>query len=221
MGDLGYDAGGWRVERHPRFLADTSGDGRADIVGFGNDGVWVARAAAGGGFEAPQLLINDLGYDAGGWRVERHPRLLADTTGDRRRDIVGFGNDGVWFARALPDGGFAAPQFVIADLGYDAGGWRVERHPRFLADTSGDGRADIVGFGNDGVWVARALRGGGFEPPQFVMPHYGYDAGHWVVPGWRVESHPRLMADMTGDGRADIVAFGAGGAYLSSLVLAD
>ncbi len=217
LGDLGYDAGGWRVERHPRFLADTSGDGRPDIVGFGNDGVWVARAAAGGDFEAPRLLINDLGYDAGGWRVERHPRLLADTTGDRRRDIVGFGNDGVWFARALPDGGFVAPQFVIADLGYEAGGWRVERHPRFLADTSGDGRADIVGFGNDGVWVARALRGGGFERPQFVMPHYGYDAGHWVVPGWRVESHPRLMANMTGDARADIVAFGAGGAYVSSL----
>jgi hypothetical protein len=215
--DLGYNAGGWRVERHPRFLADTSGDGRADIIGFGNDGVWLARALPGGGFGAPELVIEDLGHDAGGWRVERHPRLLADTTGDRRRDIVGFGNDGVWFARALPGGAFAAPQLVLGDLGYDAGGWRVERHPRFLADTTGDGCADIVGFGNDGVWVARAGAGGGFEPPQFVIPHYGYDAGHWVVPGWRPESHPRLMADMTGDRRADILGFGAGGAYLSSL----
>jgi hypothetical protein len=40
MDDMGYEAGGWRVERHPRFLADTTGDGCGDIVGFGNDGVW-------------------------------------------------------------------------------------------------------------------------------------------------------------------------------------
>ena len=44
---------------------------------------------------------------------------------------------------------------VVANFGYDAGGWRVEKHPRFLADTTGDGRADIVGFGNAGVWVSR------------------------------------------------------------------
>jgi hypothetical protein len=48
-----------------------------------------------------------------------------------------------------------APQLVVRNFGYDAGGWRVDRHPRFLADTTGDGRADIVGFGNAGVWVSR------------------------------------------------------------------
>jgi hypothetical protein len=42
---------------------------------------------------------------------------------------------------------------VIDNYGYDAGGWRVDQHLRFLADTSGDGRADIVGFGNAGVYV--------------------------------------------------------------------
>jgi hypothetical protein len=104
---------------------------------------------------------------------------------------------------------------VINNLGYNAGGWRVERHPRFLADTTGDRRADIVGFGNDGVWVARAMPGGGFEAPQFVMPHYGVAVGRWLVDSWRVEAHPRLLADMTGDGRADVVAFGAGGVYVS------
>jgi hypothetical protein len=38
--------------------------------------------------------------------------------------------------------------------GYDSEGWRVSMHPRMLADTTGDGWADIIGFGNDGVWVA-------------------------------------------------------------------
>jgi hypothetical protein len=29
----------------------------------------------------------------------------------------------------------------------------VERHPRLVADVTGEGRADIVGLGNAGVWV--------------------------------------------------------------------
>jgi hypothetical protein len=101
VANFGYDAnaGGWRVEQHPRFLADLTGDGRADIVGFGEAGVWVALNNGNGTFQAPQLrLPNAFGHDAnaGGWRVEQHPRFLADLTGDGRADIVGFGEAGVW-----------------------------------------------------------------------------------------------------------------------------
>jgi hypothetical protein len=59
-------------------------------------------------------------------------------------------------SRAQADGTFTTPQLVVPNFGYDAGGWRIEQHPRFLADTTGDGRADIVGFGNDGVWISRS-----------------------------------------------------------------
>jgi hypothetical protein len=31
------------------------------------------------------------------------------------------------------DGTFQGAQRVIDNLAYDAGGWRVDRHPRFLA----------------------------------------------------------------------------------------
>lgn len=54
------------------------------------------------------------------------------------------------------------PRLVVDNFGYVAGGWRVERHPRFLADTTGDGRADIVGFGDAGVYVSRARADGTF-----------------------------------------------------------
>jgi hypothetical protein len=37
-----------------------------------------------------------------------------------------------------------------------AGGWRVDQHPRLTADTSGDGRADVVGFGNAGAYVVNS-----------------------------------------------------------------
>ena len=63
---FGYDGGGWRVERHPRFLADLTGDGRADIVGFGDAGVWVALSNGDGTFQAPRMVVPT---SATGWRV--------------------------------------------------------------------------------------------------------------------------------------------------------
>jgi len=210
VANFGYNAGGWRVENHPRFLADLTGDGRADIVGFGNAGVWVALNNGNGTFQAPQMVVANFGYNAGGWRVENHPRFLADLTGDGRADIVGFGNAGVWVALNNGNGTFQAPQMVVANFGYNAGGWRVENHPRFLADLTGDGRADIVGFGNAGVWVALNNGNGTFQAPQMVVANYGYNLG-----GWRVERHPRFLADLTGDGRADLVGFGNAGVYVS------
>lgn len=45
------------------------------------------------------LVVNNFGYSAGGWRVDLHPRVLADTTGDGRADIVGFGDAGAYAYR--------------------------------------------------------------------------------------------------------------------------
>jgi hypothetical protein len=210
VGDLGFEAGGWRVDRHVRLLADCTGDGRADIVAFGNDGVFFFRGNGNGTFQPLSLVLEDLAYNAGGWRVERHPRLLANVANPSRADIVGFGNDGMWLVRSNGDGTFQPPQLVITDFGYNAGGWRVERHPRFVVDVNGDGFADVVGFGNDGVWVARNNGNGTFQAPQLVVADFGYDAG-----GWRVEQHVRLLADLTGDGKPDIVGFGNDGIWVS------
>ncbi|GAA4971448.1 subtilisin family serine protease [Nonomuraea thailandensis] len=210
IADFGHEAGGWRVERHPRFLADVTGDRRADVVGFGDGGVWVSRNNGNGTFQAPQLVVQNFGYEAGGWRVERHPRFLADLTGDGRVDIVGFGGAGVWVSRNNGNGTFQAPQLVVQNFGYEAGGWRVERHPRFLADLTGDGRADIVGFGHAGVWVSLNNGNGTFQAPKLVVGNFGHGAG-----GWRVDRHPRFLADVTGDRRADIVGFGDGGVWVS------
>jgi V8-like Glu-specific endopeptidase len=179
------------ARRHPRVLADTTGDGRADIVGFGDAGVWLSRATAAAGFTEPQLVVANFAVSAGGWRVHQHPRLLADTTGDGRADIVGFGNAGAYAARARGNGTFTEPQLVVTNFGHDAGGWRVHQHPRFLADTTGDGRADIVGFGNAGVYVARSLEGGRFAEPQIVVGNFGYDAGGWRVAAPRASSPTR------------------------------
>jgi len=204
--------GGWRVDKHPRLLGNLTADGRADIVGFGDAGVWTALSKPDGTFADPHLVLPDFGYVAGGWRVDKHPRLLADLTGNGWADIIGFGDAGVVVALSKGDGTFSYdPMPKIPDFGYEAGGWRVDRHPRFLADLTGNGWADIVGFGDDGVYVALSKGDGTFTyDPVPKIRDFGYVAG-----GWRVDKHPRFLADLTGNGCADIIGFGDAGVYVA------
>ncbi len=196
------------VPTNPQYVVDVTGDAHADLVGFGDAGVWVAFGSGQGDFKDPLLAIDNFGYSAGGWRVDRHPRFVADVTGDGAGDIVGFGDAGVWVAVSTDNGSFQSPRLAVPNFGYEAGGWRVDRHPRFMADLTGNGRADIVGFGDGGVWTALSCGDGTFEPPRLVLEDFGYVAG-----GWHVDRHPRLLADIDGDGRMDIVGFGDAGVY--------
>jgi hypothetical protein len=202
-------AGGWRVESHPRFVADLRRTGRADIIGFGNDGVWVSLNNGGGNFSPPSLVINNFGCNAG-WRVENHPRFLADITGDGSPDIIGFGEKSVFVSLNNRDGTFQHPKPVLNNFCYNAGGWTVTKHPRFLADLTGDGRADIIGFGDHGVYVSLSSGDGMFGPVHKVLNDFCHGAG-----GWRVEIHPRFIADITGNGRGDIVGFGHAGVLVA------
>ncbi len=203
LADFGYNQG-WRVERHVRLLADVNGDGRKDIVAFGDAGVWLSLATSDGNFTAPAFVVANFGYNQG-WTPAKHIRTLADVNGDGKADIVGFGDYGVWIALSTGTG-FATPQFVLSQFGYSAGGWMIDRHPRILADMNRDGKADIVGFGSDGVWIAYST-GSGFGPAQFMIADFGYNQG------WRVNAHPRFVADLNGDGYQDIVGYGEEAVY--------
>jgi hypothetical protein len=82
----------------------------------------------------------------------------------------------VFVALSNGDGTFSFnTQPVINNFGYDAGDWRVDRHPRFLADVSVGGGADVVGFGEAGVWASLSNGDGTYEPPPlFVIPNFGH-----------------------------------------------
>lgn len=207
----GYDSG-WRESQHPRMIADVNGDGRADIVGFGYDGVYVSTST-GTTFTPPTIWSANFGYSAGNWRVDRHPRFMADVNGDGRDDVVGFGNAGVSVAISTGTT-FNSPSLWIKSFGYNSS-WRVPNHPRHVVDVTGDGRADIVGFGNAGTFVARSS-GHHFESAVGWVHNYGYNAGTW-----RTENHPRFLADVDGDGRADVVGFREAGVYVSRATYAS
>ncbi|NQU44076.1 VWA domain-containing protein, partial [bacterium] len=180
---------------------------------------------------APTLWVEQFGYDQF-WREERHIRTMADVNGDGKADAVGFGDKGV--VVALSEGqSFAAPGVWVKGLGYNDG-WRVDQHPRFLEDVNGDGMADIVAFGNNGVVVATSW-GAGFEPARLWIKDYfsakgldevtddpneplafpedrGNPAGR---DDWRTDIHQRVLADVNGDGLNDIVGFHDIGVFVS------
>ena len=145
---------------YPRELADLNGDHRADIIGFGNNGPYVALANPDGSFALPELVLPAFGAGpwVGGWSSQDvKPRELADIDGDGRLDIVGFSFDGIEIAFGFGDGSFGLPGVYLQAFGdsLQAGGWTsVDRYPRQLFDMNLDGAADIVGFGNEGLYVA-------------------------------------------------------------------
>ena len=215
---FGPAAGGWvSQDLYPRVLGDVNGDGRADIVGFGVAGAYTALGQADGSFVAPILSSNNFGTSAaaGGWASQDiYPRVLGDVNGDGRADIVGFGVAGAYTALGQADGSFVAPILSSNNFGTSAaaGGWASQDiYPRVLGDVNGDGRADIVGFGVAGAYTALGQADGSFVAPILSSNNFGTSAaaGGWVSQ----DQYPRLLGDVNGDGRADVVGFGVAGAY--------
>lgn len=216
----GPSAGGWEsYDAYPRVLGDVNGDGLADAVGFSYAGVVVSLATGGGHFGAQTFELSAFGAapSAGGWSTNNdYPRLLADVNGDGRADIVGFGYNGVTVSLATGGGHFAAQTSELAAFGAgaSAGGWdNNDLYPRMLADVNADGRADIVGFGYGGVTVALATGGGHFAVQTFEGAEFGAgpNAGNWTS----ADLYPRMLGDITGDHRADIVGFSFAGTVIS------
>src|SRR5213079_960395 len=117
------------------------------------------------------------GYSQG-WRVDRHPRCLARLTNSGFDDIVGFGEEGVWTALSKGDGTFQQPMTepVLENFGYQQG-WRVDKHPRFLAKLTSSGFADIIGFGDAGVWTSLSNGDGTFQDANYVLANFGIEQG--------------------------------------------
>ncbi len=137
---------------------------------------------------------------AGGWHTMLHIRTMGDVDGDGRADIVGFGSSGVTVSFAQANGNFSYPKTVLKNFALQNGSWKVGQHPRMVADVNGDGKADIVGFGDKGVYVAFS-RGTFFSKPTLVLRDFG------TASNWKGNTYRRVMADVNGDGKADIVGF--------------
>jgi len=121
---------------------------------------------------------------------------MADLRNVGRCDIVGFEDPGVYISLNNDNEIFGPPILGVSNFGYECGGWRLGRRVRFLVDVTGDGRTDIVGFGENNVVIGRNNSDGTFSPGKPAINNFCYSAG-----GWRIETNPRFVADLTGDGR--------------------
>jgi hypothetical protein len=88
-------------------------------------------------------------------------------------------------------------------------GWQTELNPLFVADVKGDGMADLIGI-SDGIFVAISKGDGTLWPRTITPILFGN-----IAQGWSSAVHPRLAADVTGDGRAEIVGFANDGTFVS------
>ncbi len=189
----------WKTLNKPRMTCDFDGDGIADVVGFSDAGVLVSFGPLFSDANTIKVTSSfGSSSSSGGWLDSNHLRYMADVNGDGKDDIVAFGTSNVYVAIST---GTGVQPNKIWYTGYcSAGGWTVENHPRYLTDVNGDGKADIVGFSSTGVLVSLST-GSSFASSEQWIGGYGTNNGF-------DKDHPRMVADLNGDGKTDILAFG-------------
>ncbi|GAA4972167.1 FG-GAP-like repeat-containing protein [Actinoplanes utahensis] len=165
---------------------DVTGDGYADLVGRRSDGTLALYPNNGAGATAPYGPNRVVGS---GWQSMSTFRV-ADVTGDGKADIVAVGADGALLLYAH-SGDNAAPYGTGRAIG---SGWASFRHVT-VADVTGDGKADVLGVASDGALSLYAHSGDNAAP---------YGTGRQVGTGWAAFAHV-TAADVTGDGKADVV----------------
>lgn len=216
-------SGGWASQGvHPRFLVDVDADGDIDIVGFGQSSVAVAKNTGTGFVLASNNWTSQFCPSTGWTNNDLYPRYVMDINGDNKADIIGFSQTGT--SVALSTGTSFQPTATTwqSGFGYNQGYTSNNLYPRFLADFNGDGRKDIIGFANDKTVVAlnNTLNGqNSFGPAVTWSRNFGrtdratqfeYD-NYWDD----FNTRPRLIGDINGDGKADLVGFGAKGVLVS------
>ena len=188
----------------PRAVGDVDADGRADIAGFQpSKGIFVCLSNGVDGFGARKLWSKQFRK----WNSQnQYPRMLADVDGDGDADAVGLHpGKGVFVALSNGASGFASRTLWSKQFR----GWNTqEQFPRMLGDIDGDGDADIVGFHpSKGVYVALSNGVDGFALRQRWSTEFTDCTSQ--------DAKPRMLADVNGDGYADIVAFKPDGVYVA------
>jgi|GEM_PF-2373577 len=227
--------GGWKVYRHPRWVTDLNRDGKADILAIGETEAWALLGLGDGNFGEPVSIMSGEDFQImagnGSWTDDRnYPRMLADIDSDGDQDIVGFGVNAVYTIKntSTVNGpiSFANQTSVVNDFSYNPGwrdtfkldGWNNHhKHVRTFADVNGDGRLDIVGFGNKGVYASLNTGDGQFAKAttwnsgDFDLSGStgcNYEWYHNDTSNYQRYFFTRRAADVNGDGAADLVGFG-------------
>lgn len=171
-------------------LGDVTGDDRADAVLMNNStGDWKIAESKGKSFKSGKTRIAN-------YAVSSTTQMFGDVNGDGRDDAVTFYADkGEWYVALASRGG----KFERHSLWLSGHG--IGSAKQFLGDVDGDKRADaVIYFANEGIWFASLSEGN-----KFSTRNISYE-NNWIK-GHGIGSSNQMLADVTGDGRADAVVF--------------
>jgi len=179
---------GWGSFRQVVSPGDWNGDRFADIIATTSAGAaYLYKGNGKGGLLAGRTLLSTR------WSSYVETATPGDLTGDRIPDLLTRKANGeLWLAAGNGKGGFTGSWRKVG------GGWQVFVQLITPGDVNGDGKADLLGRTSAGALYLYAGTGAATGVP--VKP------GVLVSHGWQVYNTVFSTGDLTGDGRADLVA---------------
>ncbi|WP_406830290.1 peptidoglycan-binding protein [Pedococcus sp. KACC 23699] len=180
---------GWGAFAQVLSPGDFDGDRFSDVLALTRTGaVWLYRGNGRGGFKPGNVLV--------GTGFSTTTLLLApgDWTGDGKPDLLARKANGeLWLLTGNGAGGFVGTARKIGT------GWQNFVDIATPGDLTGDGRPDLLARGANGLLYLYAGTGAGTTGT-------GLTSGRVVGTGWGSFASIFSTGDLTGDGRADLLA---------------
>ena len=211
FGPIWSDAESWNQVQYYSTIqtGDINGDGRAELLGRSADGILVY------GFDPDtttwvQLPGGPAWSNLGGWDDPKYYSTIqtGDIDGDGRAELLARGAGGI-LAYDFDPNTNAWSQLPAGPVWSDAESWnQIQYYSTIqLGDINGDGRDELLGRSADGILVY------GFDPGTNAWVQLPGGPAWSDVGGWDDPKYYSTIqtGDIDGDGRAELLARGAGG----------
>jgi peptidoglycan/xylan/chitin deacetylase (PgdA/CDA1 family) len=194
-------------------LADVNGDGLADLVGRNAEGIQVALSS-GLGFSPAEIWSQEFANGHSWTEADINTLSWTDVNGDHLADLIIRTRDGI---RVALNNGMGFDQSTLWTNNFSdefMPQWKIAGyHPALsFGDVNGDGLADIVVRGPEGIYVALSTTNSFMAPVVWTNDFSDKNSVEWKQEKY---ASTFQLADVNGDGLADLVVRGPNGLLVS------